>query len=151
MSISNRDIYKNALAFIGQSIEGNCSDYEERAPYLIAAFCCIATDIDTKLRSADGILTRSPFNPVYMSLDTEFPFSDRLAGLAALYVGAMLVVEELPELSEALYDKYCVGIMPFEAILEHSSNGKIIISDISSGDNEHCAVCESITERYFFD
>ena len=41
--ILNQEIYNNALALIAQDINGkDIDDLEERAPYLIASFCCSA-------------------------------------------------------------------------------------------------------------
>ena len=49
--MKNRDIYISALSLIGESvdIEEN-NDYEERAPYLLAAFCSEAASTDAAYR-----------------------------------------------------------------------------------------------------
>ena len=143
----NRDIYVSALSLLGLGVGGeNASDLEERAPYLIASFCCSAKEIDATLRKAEELGAQPSFNSVFLELDSEFPLCDRLSSCAALYVAAMLIIDEDPELSDSLYDKYCAAIAPFSSA----------ISDIFSLDDEEIyddsyAVCESIIEKYFFD
>ena len=65
----------------------------------------------------------------------------------------MLVIGEDDELSDSLYDKYCDAIASIGSIVGIASSSSSD-SDSSSGDGESSggsAVCESISERYFFD
>ena len=51
--MTNRDIYLRALSIIGESCDAEENeDYEERAPYLLAAFCTEAKEIDFHLMLA---------------------------------------------------------------------------------------------------
>ena len=136
MAIICRDIYTNALVHIGEASNGSfAADYEDRAPYLIASFCSLAKSIDKKIRKAQNLAEQSKFSPVFLSLDSNFPLCEDLSSVAALYVAAMLVIDEDADLSDALYDKYCDGIASFAAIYDMGLS----------------ASCESIGEKYFFD
>ena len=103
-----RDIYTGALKFLSESATGSdTADYEERAPYLLAAFCTDAKDVDSALRKALGKISATNFNHVSISLDSDFPLLDRLVPAAELYLAAMLVMEYDADASDNLYDKYC--------------------------------------------
>ena len=106
MPMSNFEIYENALRILGIPVnaEGN-EDYEERAPYLLAAFCSSVLEIDGFLRMAAGMAATAPFNRVFVSLDDEFPLLDRLAPIAALALASSLVADENAELSDRLYER----------------------------------------------
>ena len=128
MSLTNRDIYKNALSLIGERVsESNSDDYEERAEYILPAFYCTAKSIDKKLRKEKGEEQPS-FSAVHAPLDSEFPLSDCFVSTAALYLAAMLVIDENQELSDSIYDKYCDSIASIAAYTS----------------------CESISQKYFF-
>ena len=99
----NRDIYEHALALLslGHSSSEN-EDLAEQAPYHLAAFCIENEDLDRWLSgSASGTGARA-----YLSLEEEFPLCDRLAPAAALYLAAMLILDEDTERSDRLYDRY---------------------------------------------
>ena len=129
MTVTNRDIYKNALSLIGERVsEENCEDYEERAEYILPAFYCTVKSIDKKLRKAQGKEAQPTFSAVHASLEHEFPLLDCFASPAALYLAAMLVIEVDQELSDSLYDKYCDGIASIAAYTS----------------------CEPISQKYFF-
>ena len=130
MSITNRDIYKNALSLIGERVSTqSASDYEERAEYILPAFFSIARSTDKKLRALEGKKEQEPFNSVRAPLDDEFPLLDHFVSAAALYLASILVVDEDQELSDSMYDKYCDSIASVAA----------------------WASCESIAQRYFYD
>ena len=137
MTLTNRDIYKNALSLIGERINGAVSDdYEERAEYILPAFFCVAKSTDKKLRKIEGKENQPSFNPVHTPLDNEFPLSDSFVSTAALYLAAMLVIDENSELSDTLYDKYCDNIASIAASLSVSADS--------------AASCEPIVQKYFF-
>ena len=147
--IINREIYNNALVHIGQSTDtANTSDYEERAPYLLAAFCATVKSLDKKVRKIDGSGSQTTFSSVFQSLDQYFPLSDRFIPAAALYVASLLVIDEDSALSDSLYDKYCDNVASIAAEIESASATS---SDASTDGSEQLSICESITERYFFD
>ena len=102
-----KDIFDSALRILAEStVSGDNDDYEERAPYLIAAFCTEAQDADAMLRRATDEAEQEQFSPVFIPLDSEFPLLGRFACTAALYLAAMLVLDYDSELSDRLYDKY---------------------------------------------
>ena len=137
MMLTNRDIYKNALSLIGEQVSGSVNDdYEERAEYILPAFFCVAKSTDKKLRKAEGKEDQPSFSPVYTPLDNEFPLSDSFVSTAALYLAAMLVIDENSELSDTLYDKYCDNIASIAASLNANA--------------ESTATCEPIVQKYFF-
>ena len=154
MSSTNKQIYQSALGLIGELNDPMlCEDYEERAPYILASFCSLASEIDKKLRIIDSLDAQPSFSHVCLSLDASFPLCDRLCPAAALFLAAMLVIGENDELSDSLYDKYCDAIASIGSSVgiasSHSSD-----SNSGSGGGESSsgsAVCESISERYFFD
>ena len=130
MSYTNNDIYLASLALIDESdAKGDCSDLAERAPYLIASFASLCRSLDKKLRERDSLEAQPKFSSVKLKLEDEFPLCDILSAPAATYLASMLVSDENPKLSEALYDKYCDAI----AMLGAECN------------------CEAIKDCYFFD
>ena len=130
MSITNREIYRNALALIGEhGGNGHIGDYEARAPYLIASFCSQAKALDNNIRAAEKLGDQENFSPVYLSLDSDFPLCEKLAATAAIYVGSMAVIDEDPDLSDELYDRYCDSMATLSTL---------------------CGSVESISERYFY-
>lgn len=145
MPITNRDIYNNALSLIGETLESNyLEDYEERAPYIIASVASQTKAIDKRIRLAEGLESAASFSPVFLSLDLDFPLCEQLTFPAALYLASLLVIDEDPDLSVNLYDKYCDTV----SSLQTAYTG----TDTSSSNNSGgAAVCESIAERYFFD
>lgn len=109
--MKNRDIYIGALNLIAQS--GNAEsneDYEERAPYLIAAFCSEVRDMDREYRKAHGLSAGKDFNDVFLELDGDFPACHRFSAPACLYLAAMLIIDEDGALSDKFYEKYCDSI-----------------------------------------
>lgn len=106
--MKNRDIYLSALCHIGEtdSTETN-EDYEERAPYLIAAFCTESAETDTAYRIENCLEPRGEMNCVCIPLEADFPCADRFISAAISYLAAMLIIDENPELSDKFFDRYC--------------------------------------------
>lgn len=114
----NSEIYESALRLLGESLNtGENEDYKESAAFLIAAFCNETEGIDDSIRRMCGLYERPYFNPVWVSLDEEFPSSERLAPAASFYLAAMLILDDDPERSDALYEKYCDSIATIESSL----------------------------------
>ena len=112
----NRELYENALRLLSQPTdEGENEDYEERAPFLLAAFCNEAQEVDSFLRMASGIASAVEFARVWLPLDSEFPLLEQLAPAAALYLAAMLVLDEDSDLSDRLYELYGEAISHIRA------------------------------------
>ena len=149
MSYTNREIYENALRLLGETGSDDlCSDYEERAPYVIASFCAQVIDVDKRIRLMENMDEVADFNKLYLDLDADFPLCDKLLGCASLYLAAILLSDNDYELADSFYDKYCDAIATLSA--------SVGIASVSDGGNDNGAetvnaICESIVERYFFD
>ena len=106
--MTNRDIYFSALHLIGESAntEENV-DYEEKAPYLIAAFCSESAETDAAYREYKNLSSAPSADQVSIPLESNFPRADRFANAASLYLAAMLIIDENMELSDKLFDRYC--------------------------------------------
>ena len=105
--LKNRDIYTGALKILSERVEiGTSEDYEERAPYLIAAFCCECAEADRVYRRARSLPAAKAVNDVYVDLSADFACSSRFSTAACMYLASMLVIDEDPELSDKLFDKY---------------------------------------------
>ena len=105
--MKNRDIYNGALRILSESmLDGMNLDYEERAPYLIAAFCSDNAEIDKAYRKANSLPEGIEVNAVCVELDDDFACAPRLSSACCVYVAAMLIIDEYSELSDRLYDKY---------------------------------------------
>lgn len=125
-----RELYDIALKFLAESSnQGDNEDYEERAPYLLAAFCNEAYSTDAALRRSRGLPDAKTFSPVYIDLSADFPLLPDFSTCGAFYLAAMLVLDYDKELSDTLYDKYCDAISS-------------ICSSI-------CSVSEKIVDKYF--
>lgn len=104
-----KDIYDASLALLGENScdVGRAEDYEERAPYLLAAFCSEAGSLDRHYRRALGLSEQKEFSPVSLSLSDGFPLSDRFFSAAVGYLASMLVVDEDQALSDKLFARCC--------------------------------------------
>ena len=85
----------------------NNNDYEERAPYLLAAFCSEAASTDAAYREMKKLEAATSVDNVCLPLECDFPYADRFASAAVMYLAAMLVIDENIELSDKLFDRYC--------------------------------------------
>lgn len=143
------EIYESALALLGESMNRyDNSDYEERAPYLIAAFCSEAQERDKAWRNSLSLEAQSTWNTVFISLDQEFPLSERFASAAAFYVAAMLVVDSDEELSDKLYDRFCDAMSTIDSNINDSmdSDGS---DDYNDNEDSSAYILESIRNVYF--
>lgn len=105
--MQNLEIYEHALALLSLTpSEEENSDLMERAPYHLAAFCSEAENMDLWLADAEGGDTDSSFNRICLPLQDRFPLCERLAPVAALYLASLLILDEDPDLSDRLYDRY---------------------------------------------
>ena len=108
MAYTNNDIYQTALSLIAErELDGDVTDLDERAPYLIASFCGLCKSLDKKLRERDSLEEQPTFSLLKLNLSESFPLSEPLVIPAATYLASMLIADENPSLSERLYDKYC--------------------------------------------
>ncbi len=109
--MKNQSIYDAALRLLAEStVAGENADYEERAPFLLAAFCTETAHLDSRYRHAadSEVVLREA---VCLPLEEEFPLSDRFTTAAALYLAAMLILDSDEERSDKLYAQYCDAIM----------------------------------------
>ena len=106
-----RDVYTSAKAMLAEPLDNNDmsrhDDYDERAPYLIAAMCDEARAMDAVFRQATGQLPQPDFSPVCIELTAPFLLTERFAAPAAAYLAAMLIIDENEALSDTLYSRYC--------------------------------------------
>lgn len=106
--MKNQDIYSNALSLLAQSIDGvENADFEERAPYILANFCREAFELDKIVRGVLGLAIQNEFSNIQLPLDSDFPLLDRFAVVGAIYLAAMLIIDEDGDLSDKLYGMYC--------------------------------------------
>ena len=105
--MKNLEIYTSALRLIGETELSGNEDYEERAPYLLAAFCTESAEIDAAYRKEHSLPPRTNVSNVSVPLETNFPCADRFVNAASAYLAAMLVIDENMELSDKLFDRYC--------------------------------------------
>ena len=106
--MKNKEIYEGALRLLAQSSDGaDNSDYEERAPYLIASFCHEVFELDCIARKLLALPLSAALESVTLPLNEDFPLLERFASAAMKYLAAMLVIDEDSELSDKLYDMYC--------------------------------------------
>ena len=93
------DIYLSALAYIGEPEDSTgAADYKNRAalllPHIVASLAHIHVLLGRKaVGDADACI---------ISLDSLFPLDLRLAGATTLELASLLIIDELPELSQIL-------------------------------------------------
>ena len=103
-----RDIYKLSLNLLAQDADNSANlDFENRAPYLLALFCMETQELDRHLREQMGVEEGEELSRLYLNLSDTFPLLDSLLPAAALYLAAMLVIDEDEELYEKIYEQYC--------------------------------------------
>ena len=139
----NRDIYDLALRMLAEStVMGEAEDYEERAPYLIAAFCTEMSELDERLRRAAGETTTT-YYAVSLPLDLRFPLSDRLFTAAALYLAAMLILDSDEDRADKLYEQYLADTKRISDSVPVPSEDKEEAEGLGPG------VSHSIIDKYF--
>ena len=127
-----KEIYQNALALLAESTDqADNEDYEERAPYILATLCSQLSGIDSLARKLLGEAAAEAFNEIYLPLSDAFPLLPKFAACAALYLAAMLILDDDQEIADRLYDKYS--------------------DSISSVYSSICGVSEATTNKYFVD
>ncbi|MCQ2354388.1 MAG: hypothetical protein MJ102_04690 [Clostridia bacterium] len=134
-----RDVYETALAFLAEK-GGSCVEYdfEERAPFIIAAAAAEAETLDREYRRSYGAENQENSEndndggmnsgstlmfarPVRLSLDSEFPLCDRFASVAAYFTAAMLIAGQNADLYDFFFDKWCDALATIAAGLPGKS------------------------------
>lgn len=111
------EIYTAALGMVCESTANDNSDYEERAPYLLATFCSSCRALDALYRKANGLNAAPDFSDSYLALTEEFPLHREFSSPAAAYLAAMLVVDENEEMSDRFCALYSDGLSRIQASL----------------------------------
>ncbi len=126
--MTNQEIYDSALRLASEVPDPDANeDYEDRAPYLIAAVCHRYADLDVTYRQAHGLEEQKILDINCFPLPTLFPLCTVFSPAVSLAVAGMLVLEENPQMSERLLqiaDSTVKGIqqsLPYtkEKILSH--------------------------------
>ena len=143
-----RNVYECALNLLSEK-GGSCVEYdfEERAPFIIAAAFSEAESLDREFRRAYGLpafcgesssagdedASRGDdsttggsvlfCNPVKLPLDSDFPLCDRFMTPAAYFTAAMLVVSQSSDLYEFFFDRWCDSLAAIAASLPAESTG----------------------------
>lgn len=122
-----KEIYKNALALIAESIApGDNDDYEERAPYILATLCSQLKGIDAVARAMLGEQAGEDFNEIFLPLTDAFPLLARFAAPAALYLASMLILDDDQDMADKLFERYSDSISTacdsVSAVKEKTSN-----------------------------
>ena len=111
-----QSVYDTALRLIGEVSDSiSESELAQRAPYIGAALCTEASALDRAYRKAFGLEEAEPFPALFLSLDSDFPLSDRFAPAAAYYMAAMRILDEDNELYEKLFDRWCNDLAAISA------------------------------------
>lgn len=125
--MKNREIYDAALRVLAEKcVDGANDDYEERAPYLMANFCCESSRTDAAYRKAHSLASPKKVSSVFVELDADFPCCERFTTAAIMYLAAMLIVDENPDLSDKFFDRYSDAMseicMEIPAVIERISD-----------------------------
>ena len=101
--MTNHEIYDAALRLASEVANtGTNDDYQERAPYLIAAACHRYAALDSCYRDANGLESQKILEINCFPLTTLFPLCNVFSVPVSMAVAGMLVLEENPQMSERL-------------------------------------------------
>lgn len=93
------DIYLSALAFIGEAEDGDgTDDYKKRAVLLLPHIVCSLT-LANRLLGNESPESSKLFT---LTLESDFPLDLRLMPAASAQLASLLVIDELPEMSQTL-------------------------------------------------
>ena len=145
----NREIYAFALHALAQhQISSETADFEERAPYLLAACCTEAQALDTAWRRSLGQTSAPSISGVSLSLQADFPLSQPFVPLAGFYLAAMLIIDENADLSDKFYERWCDGMASIQAQIEARTEAQSAPTP-SDPPAQEPWILESIGETYF--
>jgi len=98
-----QEIYDAALAMVCEVEESNANtDYEARAPYLVAATCYRYASLDVLYRQVNGLEKQNLLAVNRFPLGATFPLCDEFGPAVSASLAGMLVLSENPEMSERL-------------------------------------------------
>ena len=104
--MTNRAIFDMAIHLLAESsVSSEVEDYAQRTPSLLRLCAADLATADEALRRSRGEDAPSVTSADF-SLDAPFPLDRAFAACASYFLAAMLILEELPALSETLYRCY---------------------------------------------
>ena len=110
------ELFENALHAISETAtNGDTSDYEERASYILATFCTQCAGLDHRYRSAMGDFSQPKADATYVALSETFPLSEIFAPPAIYYLSAMLTLDENETMSEKFFELYSDALASIQA------------------------------------
>ena len=122
-----KEIFDSTMGILSKNdITVSESDFKERAPFIIAMFCCNTAAVDRDLRESHGFPTQKHFNEVFLDMEEDFPLDSRFSTPAAYYLAAMLIMDEKENVSDRLFDLFSNNIS--EVIKEIPSRKHKIIN-----------------------
>ena len=111
-----RDLFENALRAIAENpTDGDTSDYEERASYVLATFCTEIAGLDRLYRTAHGMTDAAAVSPTYVELSENVPFCAVFAAASVYYLCAMLTMDENESMSDTFFERYTDAIASIQA------------------------------------
>ena len=129
-----REIYRAALRLLGENeTDGDTSDYEDRATYLLATFCTEQAPIDNRYRLANGQGARPAFAKATVELDGWFPLSDIFLPISEYYLAAMLAMDENEELSDRYFAMYADALA---SVVQHVTKELTALIEAEKADAE---------------
>jgi len=109
--MTNMEIYTATLRLINEiSDVDRSSDYQDRAPYILANFITDNVALNRQYCQLMGILPRNVAVRTHMALAEEFPLADVFFIPAEYYLAYLLLADENPELSDMFFDRFCLSI-----------------------------------------
>lgn len=111
--MTNREIYDAALALLAEDQDELSTDYEERAPHILATFLCECGELDGRYRLARGI-TEGADGEGKVDLDDTFPLSSRFFAAGVYYLAAVLVENENEGLCDRYFARYAAALKGVE-------------------------------------
>ena len=112
------ELFENALRLVAEDpTEGDTSDYEDRASYILATFCSQCASADARYRQAHKMSAVTVSAVAYVELSEAFPLCDAFAPAATYYLAAMLTLDENEVLSEKFFALYTDALATIQASL----------------------------------
>lgn len=107
--MTNEEVYQAALHLVGERNSTDTTvnaDYREHSGYLLAMVCRQCEPVENAYRQANGQNAVALPDQLCYQLTDTFPLSARLSAAGAFGLAALLVADENPDLSGALYGRF---------------------------------------------
>lgn len=116
--MTNQEILDSAVALLCENeTDGDVSDYERRAPYILANFCTQNASLDALYREAYGIGSELFTAPVYVELSDEFSLCEVFSAAAVHYLAALLVLDENASMSDKFFSLHAEALTNIRSTL----------------------------------